>query len=58
MGLAGGSISLEYLPDGPLLPNSAACFNIIRLPNNPTQESFNSKMDIGILYSNGYYGLA
>ena len=52
------SITIEYLPDGPILPNSASCFYVIRLPiSHATKESFYSKMDLGILGSNGYYGL-
>ena len=55
MGLDGG-ISVDYLPEGPVLPNTAVCFNLIRLPILGSKEEFFSKMDLGIQCSNGYYG--
>ena len=58
MGLDGGGISIEYLPYGPVLPTASACFNIIRLPMLLSKEEFYTNMNLGILNSNGYYGLS
>lgn len=58
MGLDYDGITIEYLPEGAIMPNAGACFGIIRLPiSNETKESFYAKMDQGILYSNGHYGV-
>lgn len=57
MGLKDG-ITIEYLPEGPIFPNAAACFGIIRLPILDNVENFSTQMDFGILNSISHYGLS